>query len=316
MKKLSLFLLLIISYIGSFAQVNGGFEQWNSFFPIFSFQEPNGYVSTNFAFIITQSSARQNVFRSTTRNSGSFAARLESYALNPTDTVGVPGAMFTGSVNILTQEIKTGFAFTGRPAELRGFYKYSLTNAPDSGLISIIFTKFNTALGRSIPVGGGVKSFSVASAFTAFSIPISFTSQDSPDSSIIVVSTTSAFTNLLDTASLFSAPLGVEMSVDDLGFFGTSGFQRIDDLLSNSKLYPNPVFNNQFSISYELKKSAFVNLLIYNDLGQLIQQKEVKNTAGNQVMNTELIDTKSGLYFYQLNAGDQILKGKFTILND
>lgn len=313
MKKILLLMSVVVCFFNSFAQINPGFEQWTNYF---IYQEPEGYVSTNFAFILTSGTPRPNVFKSNDKFSGSFAAKLESYPQNAGDTVGIPGAMFTGSVNITAQTFKPGFAYSNRSAELRGSYKYAFTNAPDSGLITVILTKYNATLGQSLPVGGGIKLFGPASVYTQFSIPIIYTANDFPDTAIIAVSTTKGFNNLLDTSTLFSAPLGVTMFVDNFAFFGTvptSGINSFNDIITSSSIFPNPVSGDIFKINYNLKKSSEVELFIYNELGQLVEKKLVEGNAGMQEISINTSDKTNGIYYYQLLTGNNLAKGNFII---
>ena len=83
--------------------------------------------------------------------------------------------------------------------------------------------------------------------------------------------------------------------------------------------YPNP-FNPTTTISYRLPARSRVELAIYNLLGQQIRtlvnadqpvgehqvQWDGRNDAGKQV--------SSGIYFYQLKAGNSFLETKKMVL--
>lgn len=78
--------------------------------------------------------------------------------------------------------------------------------------------------------------------------------------------------------------------------------------------YPNP-FNPITTISYQLPKSEFVNLSIYNVAGQLVETmvSEYKNVGYHSVIwNASGIG--SGLYFYRIEAGDYMETKKCLIL--
>mgnify|MGYP005725908777 CR=1 FL=1 len=68
--------------------------------------------------------------------------------------------------------------------------------------------------------------------------------------------------------------------------------------------YPNP-FNPETNIRYSLPKSAPVTLRVFNILGQqvalLVNQQQ---TAGAYTVTFDGRDLSSGVYFYQLEAGD------------
>ncbi len=83
--------------------------------------------------------------------------------------------------------------------------------------------------------------------------------------------------------------------------------------------FPNP-FNLATSISYTLRNEGWVNLTVYNILGQkvraLIDQKE---PAGNYSVQWDSRDDKGrvmpgGIYFYVLKAGDFTSSRKMVLL--
>jgi hypothetical protein len=73
--------------------------------------------------------------------------------------------------------------------------------------------------------------------------------------------------------------------------------------------YPNP-FNNETVIEFNLRRSGEVNLTIYNLLGQEVRTlAEGRLNAGPQIVSWDGKDEKgndlsSGIYFYQLRAGE------------
>lgn len=79
--------------------------------------------------------------------------------------------------------------------------------------------------------------------------------------------------------------------------------------------YPNP-FNSSTLINYQVPATSFVELGIYNELGQKVrtlvnEKKPVGNYAvlwdGKDDLNNSVA---SGIYFYQLTINDEILKTK------
>jgi hypothetical protein len=83
--------------------------------------------------------------------------------------------------------------------------------------------------------------------------------------------------------------------------------------------YPNP-FNNQTIIKYDLLKSCQVSLTIYNILGQKVKTlvKE-RQAAGSKTVSWDGKDEKgkdlaSGIYFYQLKAGEVTQTKRMVLL--
>ncbi|MBZ0201302.1 MAG: T9SS type A sorting domain-containing protein, partial [Ignavibacteriaceae bacterium] len=83
---------------------------------------------------------------------------------------------------------------------------------------------------------------------------------------------------------------------------GTEGIEIYNyQLLSN---YPNP-FNPTTEISYSIAKDDFVSLSVYDILGREVEKlvSEVK-PAGNYKVTFNGSNISSGVYFYQLKAGE------------
>ena len=93
---------------------------------------------------------------------------------------------------------------------------------------------------------------------------------------------------------------------------------RIPESLSATN-YPNP-FNPSTVISYNLPESGFVEILIFNLLGQKI--KTLKNEEENYGYNKKVIwdgtdkngkSVPTGIYFYQIKAGKYKVVGKMLL---
>ncbi len=305
MKK---YLLIIALFIvsNSFAQTvpNGGFETWTN---LLFFYEPQGYVTSNYASLLLGSGGlpRANVSRSTDKVSGTYSAKLESYAQNAGDSTGVPGIMITGSLDLQNVNIKPGIPISGgRPTELRGFYKYSQGLLPDSGLISVALTKYDPTIGTLNVIGGGIVNLSNASAYTPFTIPIFYATNDVPDTAIIVMSTTAVFG--FDTAALTSAPVGSVLFVDELTFFGSAtGLQSVDDLIEAS-LYPNPT-KDVFNVSFFQANSSEVNILLMSMDGRIVREQKQYLSAGKQNIQLNIADLDAGVYQLVVSPVDEEL---------
>jgi len=88
-------------------------------------------------------------------------------------------------------------------------------------------------------------------------------------------------------------------------------FQKEYHLYKN---YPNP-FNPVTSISYQLPKKSFVNLSVYNILGQIVttlvnEEKE----PGFYTINWDASKFSSGLYIYKIQAGKYFSTHKCLLL--
>ena len=91
----------------------------------------------------------------------------------------------------------------------------------------------------------------------------------------------------------------------------------VTTLLQN---YPNP-FNPETTISFDLSKEEVVSLTIYDLTGQIVRTlvaDQAMATGHYDIVwngrNTEGLQVGSGVYFYQLKAGDFVSEKKMTLL--
>jgi len=82
----------------------------------------------------------------------------------------------------------------------------------------------------------------------------------------------------------------------------------------NFTVYPNP-FSTSTILSYELKQPETVQLNVFNQLGQLIYQHSEEQQQGTQQLHWQTENQPEGIYFYQLQAGDQVANGKMVKVN-
>ena len=68
--------------------------------------------------------------------------------------------------------------------------------------------------------------------------------------------------------------------------------------------YPNP-FNPSTQISYQLPENSFVNLVVYNSLGQKVEELvNQEQTSGKYSVKFDASNLPSGVYIYKLQAGE------------
>ena len=86
----------------------------------------------------------------------------------------------------------------------------------------------------------------------------------------------------------------------------------IDDIYGNKlTIQPNP-FTTSTTIAYELKQPEKVSLNIYNHLGQLIYQTQERQPQGKQRLIWNAEKFADGIYYYRLQAGDDVDNGKMV----
>ncbi len=78
--------------------------------------------------------------------------------------------------------------------------------------------------------------------------------------------------------------------------------------------YPNP-FNPTTNIRYELPKSGFVKIIVFDALGKEIKTiVNEKQSAGTYNLTFDGSNLPSGVYFYRLRAGDYVETKKLVLL--
>lgn len=94
----------------------------------------------------------------------------------------------------------------------------------------------------------------------------------------------------------------------------TNNGNQIPDNFSLKQNYPNP-FNPTTTINYSIPKTSFVTIKVYDILGREVTTLINKNeTAGNYSVNFNASSLSSGIYFYQLKAGDDVITRKMVFL--
>ena len=78
-------------------------------------------------------------------------------------------------------------------------------------------------------------------------------------------------------------------------------------------VFPNP--STDFTVfSFDLSHSSYVNLSIYNQLGQLIDQLiDSKLSDGEHQFIWDIKETTSGIYFYSFSSSKQIISGSIIV---
>ena len=106
--------------------------------------------------------------------------------------------------------------------------------------------------------------------------------------------------------------------IDFDGSFGYSEVINISDIVpTNFNLkqnYPNP-FNPSTTIKFALPIESRVKINVYNTLGQLVEtlvDKEME--SGNHEVNFDASRLASGIYMYQLQAGEYISIRKMVLI--
>lgn len=93
-----------------------------------------------------------------------------------------------------------------------------------------------------------------------------------------------------------------------------SGEEKVPDSFSIGQNYPNP-FNAWTTIRYSVARNAFINLKVFNALGEEIAVLvNAFKAAGNYRASFDATSLTSGVYFYQYSAGEKNIVRKMSLL--
>ena len=117
---------------------------------------------------------------------------------------------------------------------------------------------------------------------------------------------------------LFSDPslTGWGWAIDNLRIQDSS--VAVEDFISTSnfQLFPNPVTNKVITINAFLKQPVSdLQLILYNDSGQLILQQEIASNQGEIQEIIDVADFPSGLYFVTIQMDGTKVMGKKVVVH-
>ncbi len=280
-------LIFLSSILGTALQAqipNPGFENWTS-------GNPDGWLTTNFPPLIV------NVTQSNDSHTGSWAVRGEVIDF----MFPIPPILNTGSLT------SPGFPISDKITGISGFYKFS----PVGGDIFLVAAEVGVATASDTTIiGSGVFSIGAAvSQYDFFSLDIIYFDTGIPNWANITIS-------IIDTSGTTSGHVGSTMWADDFDII-----VGIDDIISDNPTeyelyqnYPNP-FNPSTIINYQVPELSFVTLRVYDVLGSEIETLVNKEKPmGSYTVEFSAQNLPSGVYFYQLKAGDFIQTKKMVLM--
>jgi len=92
-----------------------------------------------------------------------------------------------------------------------------------------------------------------------------------------------------------------------------TGINEVNKTISNLKVFPNP-FSNTTTFTYTLKENQKVNLSIYDITGRMVKQLVNENQSqGEHALSFNAAGLQAGIYYYRLEAGDEVATGKLIL---
>ena len=124
---------------------------------------------------------------------------------------------------------------------------------------------------------------------------------------------------VIDSTSFQFTVTGSALSEQNNEWILTGWFDDNKDIsipagFSLGQNYPNP-FNATTTIEYQLPVASDVSLEIYNLLGRKVETLvESRINAGNHIVSWDASKFSSGIYFYKLTAGHNVITRKMNLL--
>jgi hypothetical protein len=296
MKSLILFSFVFLTIISlSFQPLraqapipNGDFEQWN------------GNIPTG--WLVDDTTVGTFSFNPVTQTSDSYSgsSALAGSVVSIEGFAQLAPLAITGTASI------HGFPYTDRPNSFTGWYKFNPVGG-DSLTITCVFEKSGTGIG-----GGGFSTDVAASGYTAFAVPIYWSSSDVPDTSIVSIA--------VITAPTGTASVGSTIEVDDLAFSNqviSSGVSFTSTTFDLGQNYPNPLTNAiSTTIAYSLDEPGYTTLTVYDINGSVVETpvQEVQS-AGNHLAVLDCGALAAGVYTYRLTCGDHSTAKMMQVLH-
>ncbi len=306
MRRSTLFFLLLITG-SAFAQIpNAGFETWTSVVAGSStYHKPTGWDNPN----STTSSLSVYTCDSAMDAPPQGLAYLKLMSKSALPLGVVPGVAVTGQIVIsgTSYTVKGGFINTTRPVSLTGKWQHmAKVGSSDHGRVGVFLWKWNTALNKRDTVALRDTTLTgMAMSWTSFTVPLIYSSGASPDSALIILSSSASSTSAADTSYLF---------VDDLAFSGTvpSGVVSLSMPNASTTVFPNPA-SGTVNVYYHSNASRTIAINISDINGTLVSTISPKAVSGENSYTLSLKGMAQGIYFVQIIDENGITRSKLMV---
>ncbi|MBK6984736.1 MAG: T9SS type A sorting domain-containing protein [Bacteroidetes bacterium] len=276
-KSIFTFIAATTISVTAFAQIpNSGFENWTA---VSTYSVPNGWGTLN------NTTTLAGVYTVTKATPGSPGASYMKITSKTVATSVVGGIAVSGVLDSMTMTPKSGFAYNMRPANFTGKWQHMIYGS-SQGSIQVTLTRWDSGLGMRMPVASGNVTLSgMAMAWANFTIPLTYTDGNNPDSCIIVMKASGSVPTNNDY-----------LWVDNLAFSGVvTGIENQDSFLSNMAIYPNPT-SSSINFIFNLKTSQQIVIELTDMNGKLIRSKNMGKIDGDARQLMDLSGIAKGSY--------------------
>lgn len=283
-----------LSFVGASSPFpNGDFEEWNSL----NSEEPEDWFTSN---IFTLMAGGTSVTKTTDSHDGDYAIQIENTLTIWDDTLGlITNGYFVGDGPI------GGMPVTQTPDVLSGYYKY-MPVEEDTALAGVFLYHYNEALGYAELLEENYMYLLPTDVYLPFELQVEYTDIPLPDT--INIAFAAGNTDEFGT----SAELGSTLIVDDLSIT-FKPYSSVEEDIKNEvvKVFPNPASDQLFIKFMELPDQE-INFNILDSKGQLVVERKIENHS-NKILEINVSDLPSGIYFYHINNKEFTHSGKFVV---
>ncbi len=282
------------------AQVpNGSFEAW--------FDVPSSPLVFPEFWSFNGSPTGQHLTQTTTARTGQFAVRGEVQSTGqpaPFDVV-LPIA---SSVALFgpgsTTPPEPGFPHTVRETEVSGYYMLGPVG-DDELLVTVSMVRWTGTDTTAVGFGALTRS-GAQSTFTRFTVPINYSSGDSPTHCWIKIT----------FGGLTPSEPGSWYIVDDVSFSTGTAVQPDEqpDHLAVFQNYPNP-FDTTTEIEFVVPRPAFVRVAVLDLLARRVQEFVPGNLPpGRHSVTWDASAMPAGIYVYRVEVDDAIVTRTMAVV--
>ncbi|MBK6837604.1 MAG: T9SS type A sorting domain-containing protein [Bacteroidetes bacterium] len=287
MEKSILILIAFISHsLFTHAQSipNNGFENWTS---MGTYNNPDNWASLN------DLTATMNTFTCVKGTPGVVGTSFIKLVSKTVTGMGVmPGVAVCGTLDMVSFQAGSGFAYNERPELLAGKWQYMAYGA-DQGFIAVALTKWNSMLMQRDTVAIAYYALpGMVMSWANFSFPLTYMNGDNPDSCIIILSASQAY----------GAPAAANsyLLADELNFSGLVAGISTQPESRNISISPNPV-NDFISLDFSMLSNVPVSILIYDVLGNKVK-----------IIDRDEISVHSSIFISELPKGVYMINSQTT----
>lgn len=278
----------------SIAQWSEGFEVWNASGESvpFDWSSPQGWTTSNPVTEFIDASVEP----STDSYAGATSALVKSQMIFGTPHSGVlhwGTASFDYAQLMLVPSLQ-GNMLVGKPAAIRGWYKYLTSGDQCNALIKVQQIRFNNATGNATLLHETMHGFAEVEQYTPFEILLSW--NEPFDALIHRLNIT--FYSQNDGCPFADATL----HLDGLSMDFVSGTEDVDQLPVSFIVSPNPVrAGNDVHIMLDRKDvSLDGNAMLYHTYGGLV--KELPYQLGINGISISTSGLSPGIYFLKVSG--------------